>query len=433
MKKLIQLKLKVLARIIIKKYKPEIIGITGSVGKTSTKDAIYSVLSSKFSVRRSIENYNNEIGVPLTIIGEKSPGRSVFGWLMVFCRACKLILITDKNYPKILVLEMGVDRPGDMDYLTSIAKCKIGVVTLIGLTHLEYFGTIDKIQKEKSTLIKNLEKSGWAILNYDNEKSRQISDVSKSKVITYGMQDKASIRAQEVVFSFERNIKQSLDGLRGVSFKLSYDGSFAPVLLPGVIGCAAVYAALAAAAVGIAYEMNLIEIAEALRSFKSPNGRMNLIEGIKNTLIIDDTYNSSPSSSMAALDVFKTIPKSRGNKRYAVLGDMLELGNQSEKGHRQVGEYLVECGINKLVVVGERSIDIMHGAIDAGMSEDDIFHFATSVEAGRFIQDRIKQGDLILVKGSQGMRMERIVKELMAEPMRAEELLVRHSKSWLDK
>lgn len=430
MKKIIQLKLKVLAKLILLKYKPEIVGITGSVGKTTTKEAIYRVLSAKYSVRRSLKNFNNELGLPLTIIGSDSPGRNIFGWIVVFLKATVLILFRDKNYPKILVLEMGVDRIGDMDYLNSIVKCKVGVVTMIGLTHLEYFGTIDKIQKEKSKIISDLEKGGWAVLNYDNEKTRKIADTSKSRVITYGFNEKASIRAQEVVFSFEDKGEQDL---RGISFKLTYGGSFAPVLLPQVVGYNAVYSALAAAAVGVAFDMNLLDISEALRSFSTPAGRMNLIPGIKNTMIIDDTYNSSPTSSISALDVVKKIPLSVGKRKFAVLGDMLELGRESVAGHKQVGKYLVESGIDKLIVVGERALDIAVGARGAGMTDDNIFAFSNSEKAKKFVQSRIKEGDLILVKGSQGARMEKVVCEIMAEPLRAEELLVRHTLDWLIK
>ncbi|MCG2690768.1 hypothetical protein L6249_01715, partial [Candidatus Parcubacteria bacterium] len=136
MKKIIQFKLKILAKMILAKYKPDVIGITGSVGKTSAKEAVYTALASKFNARRNIKNYNNEIGLPLTVIGVDSPGKSIFGWSAVFLKALKLILIKDVNYPRILILEMGVDRPGDMDYLNSIVKCKIGIVTLIGPVHL---------------------------------------------------------------------------------------------------------------------------------------------------------------------------------------------------------------------------------------------------------------------------------------------------------
>lgn len=441
MKKLIQLKLKVLAKMILAKYKPDLIGITGSVGKTSAKEAVYTVLSSKFNVRRNLKNYNNEIGVPLTIIGLDSPGKSIIGWYKVFFKALKLILVKDKKYPEILVLEMGVDRPGDMKYLNKIVKCRVGVVTLIGPVHLEFFNTIDKIQKEKGALIKKLPKSGWTILNYDNEKTRQISKMSKARVLTYGFSEKAKVRAQEVILSLAKNTNLSefranlsnIANLAGINFKLSYNGSSVPVLLPKVVGYGAVYAALAGAAVGLAYNFNLVEISESLHKFKSPRGRMNLINGIKHTLIIDDTYNSSPQSSLAALEVIKKIPLSKGARKFAVLGDMLELGSYSEQGHREVGNKVVQSKINKLIAVGERSRDIARGAEDDGMHKDNIFHFAASEEAGRFIQERIRENDLIFIKGSQGMRMEKIVKEIMAEPLRAKELLVRQDEQWVNR
>ena len=443
MKKFIELKLKFLAKLILKKYQPEVVGITGSVGKTSAKEAIYTVLAAKFNnVRRSLKNYNNEIGVPLTIIGADSPGRSFFGWLKVFFKAWRLILARDKNYPRILVLEMAVDRPGDMKYLLSIVKCRVGVVTMIGPVHLEFFGSIEKIKKEKGRLIKSLRKSGWAILNYDNEKTRQMRALSRARVLTYGFSKGANIRAQEMNTSFGQlgqNLDSQIIGVRsnnqplGINFKISYNGSVVPVFLPGVLGQAAVYAALAAVGVGIAYGLNLMEIAKALGKLKFPPGRMNLIPGIKYTLIIDDTYNASPQSVMAALDVLREIPVPEGARKYAVLGDMLELGSYSEEGHRTVGRYIVKAKVDKLIVVGERSRDIARGAREAGMSEDDIFHFPYTKEAGLFLQERIKAGDLILVKGSQGARMEKIVKEIMADPLHAKDLLVRQGKEWESK
>lgn len=440
MKKIIQFKLKILAKMILARYKPDVIGVTGSVGKTSAKEAVYTVLASKFNARRNVKNYNNEIGLPLTVIGVDSPGKSVFGWMAVFLKALKLILIKDANYPRILVLEMGVDRPGDMDYLNSIVKCRIGIVTLIGPVHLEFFGAIGNIQKEKGKLISNLPKSGRAILNYDDEKVRQMSKLTEAAALTYGFDENADVRAQEAVFSFSALADKSEFGalaanaakLAGISFKLSYSGSTAPVLLPNVIGYAAVYAALAGAAAGIVYGLNLVEISQALRKFNSPCGRMNLINGIKNTLIIDDTYNSSPQSSIAALEIAGKVPLARGARRFAVLGDMLELGGYSEQGHKEVGRQAVKDKIDKLIAVGERARDIARGAEKAGMLADNIFHFARAEEAGKFIQERINEGDLVLVKGSQGMRMEKIVKEIMAEPLRAKELLVRQDEMWED-
>ena len=422
------MKLKIAAKLILAKYRPKVVGITGSVGKTSAKEAAYTVIKNKFRARRSVKNYNNEIGVPLTIIGEDSPGRSIFGWIKLGLKIVKLLLIKDKNYPEILILEMGVDRPGDMDYLNKIIKCDVGVITMIGPSHIEFFHSLEKIRKEKGKLIENLNKSGWAVLNYDNEMVRQIGNSSRAKVITYGLDEKAKLRADSVRFSFEeggRNLK-----LKGINFKLGLDGSYAPVFLPEVVGRTAVYAALAGAAVGIAFDMNLLEITKALRAFKPPKGRMNIVPGIKHTVIIDDTYNSSPQSSLAALEILKLISLAPGARRFAVLGDMLELGSFTEEGHRQVGKYLVESNIDKLITVGERSRDIGRGAEKAGMKKDNIFHFPDADTAGRFAQERIRENDLILVKGSQGMRMEKIVKEIMAEPLRAKELLVRQGEEW---
>jgi UDP-N-acetylmuramoyl-tripeptide--D-alanyl-D-alanine ligase len=291
-----------MAKLVLTKYKPEVIGITGSIGKTSAKDAVYFVLSKKFNVRRNIKNYNNEIGVPLTIIGFESPGKSVAKWFWLKVKFIKLMIFRDKNYPKILILEMGVDRPGDMEYLMSIVKCNIGVITMIEPVHLEYFGTISKIQNEKSLLIKNLKENGWAIFNYDNEKSRELIEQSRNKIITYGFDKKADVQARELFFSFHEKFDQgdSENNLAGVSFKLGYKGSFIPVRLPNVVGKAAVYSALAGASVGLAHGLNLIDISESLKSYKPPKGRMNIIKGLYNSLIIDNTYNSSPRAVIAA-------------------------------------------------------------------------------------------------------------------------------------
>jgi UDP-N-acetylmuramoyl-tripeptide--D-alanyl-D-alanine ligase len=431
--KILQLILKYLAKLVINKYRPVVIGITGSIGKTSAKDAIYFVLSKKFNVRRNIKNYNNEIGVPLTILGLESPGKSIIKWFILKIIFLKLILFKDKNYPKILILEMGVDRPGDMEYLMDMVKCNIGIITTIEPVHLEYFGTINKIQNEKGLLIKNLKDNGWAIFNYDNEKSRELIEQSRSKVMTYGFDEKADVQARELFFSFHGKAGENdnLENLAGVSFKLGYKGSFVPVMLPSVIGKAAVYSALAGAAVGLAYGLNLIEISESLKSYQPPKGRMNIIKGINNSMIIDDTYNSSPTAAITALEVIKEIPIAKIYSKIAVLGDMLELGSFSEEGHKEVGRSMYKSGISKLITVGVRSSDIAKGAQELGMSTENITCFSDSEQAGRFVKTIIKNGDLIFVKGSQGMRMEKVVKEIMAEPERAGELLVRQDGGWI--
>jgi len=430
MKKIIQLKLKILAKMILAKYKPRVIGITGSVGKTSAKEAIYAVLSAQFRARRPLNNYNNEIGLPLAIIGAKSPGKSILGWIDVFFKALGLLLIKNEKYPEILILEMGVDRPGDMKYLLKIVKPEIGVITSIGASHLEYFSSVEQIKEEKRGLIKDLDKDSWVILNYDNELTRNLENKTKAKVITYGFSEPAQVRASELKFSFEE--EKEIANLLGMGFKLKYNNQSAKVILNDVLGYSGVYAALAAASVGLALDMDLEKIAQALGNIKLPPGRMNLIAGIKKTMIIDDTYNSSPDSSISALDLISKIPINKDVRKFAILGDMLELGSFSEAGHKQVGKRAVEAGINKLITVGERARDIARGAEEAGLKKDNIFHFPDAVAAGKFAQDRIKEGDIILIKGSQGVRMEKIVKEIMAEPLRAKELLIRQDEQWIE-
>ena len=424
MKKLVQKILKVLAKSVLKKYQPDIIGVTGSVGKTSTKEAIYAVLSPNFNVRRNIKNYNNEIGLPLTIIGANSGGRSVFGWLKVIIKAVWLIIIKNSKYPKILILEMAVDHPGDMKYLTDLVPCKIGVVTNVGAVHLEHFKSIDKIAKEKSILISHIDKNGWGVLNADNEYALAMQDLAKCRTLTYGFTKEADVVAKE------SNISQGNGGdVRGLSFKLSYEGSTVPILLPNILGEHLIYSALAGASIGIIYKINLVEISQNLMNFSAPKGRMNIIEGIKGSIIIDDSYNASPESMIAAIDTLAKI-KTKQSK-YAILGDMLELGEFTEEGHKKVAKALLDSGIDYLLTVGERARIIADEAKKRKMDKDHIISFASNLVAGRFVQERIEQGDYILVKGSQGARMEKVVKEIMAEPLRAKELLVRQEKPWI--
>ncbi len=431
MKSLLQKILKVLARAALKKYNPEIIGITGSVGKTGAKEAIYTVLSAKFRVRKNIKNYNNEIGLPLTIIGVESPSNSILGWLGVFLKTLKLLWKTDDNYPKILILEMAADQPGDLDYLTEIVKCNISLITTIANSHIENFKTTENIIKEKATLIRKLGKTGWAVLNIDDSTVKSIIKETQAKIFTYGIDGEADVGVKEI--RIKSPSAGSANEQFGISFKLTHSGSYAPVFLPNIISRAGIYAALAGAAVGLIKGLNLIEISQALKAYNSPNGRMKFLKGIKKTIIIDDTYNSSPKSSFLALETLGEMSGGESIYKYAVLGDMMELGAYSQAGHEQVGQAVVKNKIHKLIVVGERSRDIARGAKAAGMKADDVFHFAAPEEAGKFIEERIKTGDIILVKGSQAARMEKVVKKIMAEPLRAEELLVRQGREWKGK
>lgn len=416
----------VLARIILRKYQPKIVGITGSVGKSSAKEAIFSVLQFRFKTRKNIKNYNNEIGLPLTIIGLPSGGRSILAWVKIILHSLKLVILVDKDYPEVLVLEMGVDHPGDMKYLTDLAPCDVGVVTNIGPVHLEFFKTVDRIAKEKSLLVSRLNKNGWGILNCDNEYVCAMKDSVKGRFLTYGFNSEAMLRAVEQDFSFNE-----LGEPTGLSFKMSYDGKVVPVFLPGALADHQIYAALAGAAVGIVFDMNLIEISQALKNFIPPKGRLHLISGINGSRIIDDTYNASPEATVAAVRTLTKI-NSRGVK-YAVLGDMLELGDFEAEGHQLVGKEIAQGGVNFLITVGDRAKIISQTAVKHGFDLDSVWGFDNSLEAGEFLAKKLRSGDLILVKGSQGMRMERVSKIILAEPERARELLVRQDGTWQNK
>jgi len=410
MRKILQFILKIFAKLVLKKYKPVIIAVTGNVGKTSTKEAIYHVLKTHFGerqVRRNIRNYNNEIGVPLTIFGLETGGRSIFRWLIRFIKVSWMIIFKIP-YPNFLILEMGADRPGDIKYLVKFVHPKIGLITALGEipVHVEFFTSPQQIAQEKKNLVKSLKEEEIAILNYDDEKVREMGEDIKAKVLTYGLEDKADVRA----------INYDIEG----NFKLEFKGSSVPGKLINVLGTQHLYSALAAAAVGVVFDMNLVEITEALKEFRALPGRMHLIKGIKNSLIIDDTYNAALLSMEAALDSLEIFENKR---KIVVLGDMLEIGRYTAEAHQKIGKKAAEIG-DLIFAVGTRAKFIVEAAIKAGFPKNKIFHFMDSKEAGKAVQKELKEEDIVLVKGSRAMEMERIVKEIMAEPNKADELLI---------
>lgn len=415
-----------LARAVLRKYAPVIVGVTGSVGKTSTKEAISIVLQTKERVRRSVKSFNNELGVPLTIIGADAPGRSLARWLGVVFRAYGLLLRHSPAYPNVCVLEYGADHPGDVARLLKLAPCTIGVLTAVGHTHTEFFGSIEKVLEEKGKLIRSLPEGGVAILNADDERVMSLRNSTKAKVITFGFHAAADVHATEPTFAYGENGE-----VVGIECSIAHEGTVVPVIFRGILGRHQAYAPLAAAAVGLARGMNLVAIGKALAPFQPLPGRMRLLAGIKNTSIIDDSYNSSPMAAIAALDTLAELPA--GGKKIAVLGDMAELGEYSEEGHRAVGEHCARMHVDMLIAVGAEAKHILRAAESSGMPSEKTFAFDFAPEAAKFVQEKMEPHDVILVKGSQRMRMEKAVKEVMAEPERAEELLVRQDARWLQK
>ena len=427
MKIILQQVLKILARVFIARYHPRIVGVTGSVGKTGSRLAIAAVLAERWRVGQAQNNFNNEIGLPLAILGEPDSGyRNLLAWLGILIRAIKHLVIKQKDYPEVLVLEYGVDHPGDMNYLLAIARPEVAVITAISATHLEFFGSVEGVAMEESKLIASLPLQGTAVLNFDFSAVELIKNKTKAKVIGYGEDRSAVVRLIGIDIS-----KLPDSTIQGVSFRLAVGGSTVPVLIRETVGQPVVSMAAAGAAVGQAMGLSVLEITHGLEKFKPPAGRLRLIKGLTGSLILDDTYNSSPQAAAAALDILKVLPLNVGAKRWAVLGDMLELGADSENLHYEIGRRVADSKVDYLVTVGTASENITKGAQAAGLAYDESWHVTDTREAIKLIQQKVNKGDIILVKGSQGVRCERIVKGIMLEPERAGELLVRQSPPWV--
>lgn len=401
MKLLVEKILKYLTVKYLAKHKPRVIAITGSNGKTSAKEAVFAALKNKYKVRKSEKNYNTEIGVPLSVLGIEAPGNK-FGWPIVLFKAIKEAYFA-KSIPEILILEMGADKPGDIKYLTGFIKPDIAIVTAIGdlPVHVAAYGGPKAVAEEKSQLVKALETNGVAILNFDDKTVLEMQEKTKGHIFTYGFGEEAMIKAIEMQNNF--------GDFFGVSFKIESDGKVVPMKLKNIYGRPSVYAALAAIAVGKVMDMNLIEIADALKEYKTPKGRLNLIKGINGSHILDDTYNASPLSMVAALDVLKDLPVA--GKKIAVLGDMKELGKYSEEAHKSVGKKVAEIA-DYFFAVGNEAKFIAQSALENGLKKENISEFSNSFEAGKALREMIADGDLILVKGSRSMKMELIVEEI---------------------
>jgi UDP-N-acetylmuramyl pentapeptide synthase len=415
--------LRLLAISIVRKHQPKIIGVTGSVGKSSTKEAIAQVLSGKFRVRKNEENYNNEIGIPLTIIGARSGKRSPVGWLIVLWRwAIARFFLRD--YPEVLVLELGIDHPGDMKYLLGFLPVSIGVVTNVSSSHLEFFKSVQAIAREKGLLVTRLPESGAAVLCADDAEVAALSEKVKAKTITFGESETASVRG------VHGGISTSAVSFAGCHFKLLYDGKVLPVHMPDIAAIHQIPSVLAAFCVGLIFKLNPIDMIASIREFRSLPGRMRLIEGRKQSWIIDDTYNASPLSTNAALE---TLHSFQNGRRIAILGDMLELGRESEHAHEATAERIIRCEVDRAVLVGRRMLSTYETLTKKKhFPEARAAWFDHPQAAAAFVRDTIDgaPGDIVLVKGSQGMRMEMVTEALMAHPEQAENLLCRQSADW---
>ncbi len=413
------------ARIVLKRYHPKIIAITGSVGKTSTKDAIFTVLSKFKTVRKSEKSFNSEIGLPLTILGSPNGWSNPAIWLETIARGFWLI-IWKHSYPEWLILEVGAGKPNDIKNITKWLTPDISVITRFPdkPVHVEFFGTNEKIIEEKSTLAYVLKPEGLLVLNHDDEKVYDLHKKSPCRTVSYGLHENATYHATHPTYMYKEANGMSIPN--GINLKLEYGGNTFPVNLPHVLGMHYVGSALAALACAHEVGCDLLESINAIAEYRTPPGRLSLIEGINDSVLIDDTYNASPIATEAAIEVLKDI---KGKRKIAVLGDMLELGKFTEEAHRAIGEKLVGVA-GMIIVVGPRAKFIAEGAIDKGFPQKEIYSFDSSKTVAKFLTGIIEKGDIVLLKGSQGIRLERATEAVMAHPELKTKLLARQEKEW---
>ncbi|MEK7604588.1 MAG: UDP-N-acetylmuramoyl-tripeptide--D-alanyl-D-alanine ligase [Patescibacteria group bacterium] len=411
-----------LARAVVRRYRPKVVMVTGSVGKTSTKDAVASVLVSRFLVRKSEKSFNSEFGVPFTILGVSNPWHDTFAWLTVFRRAFALLFLPN-HYPNLLVLEVGSGKPGDLAHILRIVTPDIVVVTCLPEipVHVETYASPEAVREEEFSPAFALATSAPLIIPIDDPYTLTSARRTSAHVITYGTAPDAVVCVKQGGF-FEENKK--VLGMKAdieVTSPSIHAGEKGTVVVKGSIGSAQLLPAAAAIAVGLALDISLAESLTALEAYEPPPGRGRLLRGVRNSVLIDDSYNASPAAVEQALATLQIFPHAK--RRVAVLGDMLELGRYSIIEHQRIAA-VADAAVDLVVAVGIRA-----RAFTALSHHAQVIHFDTARAAAETFPDLVQEGDVILIKGSQSIRTERIVEALLFDPAdRA--LLVRQEKAW---
>lgn len=359
-----------IAEFYLKQLQIPVVGITGSVGKTSTKEVIASVLAQKYNTLKTQGNFNNELGLPLTIFRLRGEH-------------------------EMAVLEMGISDFGEMHRLAKIARPNTCVITNIGLCHLEFLKSRDGILKAKTEIFDYLQSDGHIILNGDDDKLVTVQEAKGIKPVFFGVENHQGIWADEI----------KPEGLKGISCCIHAGEESFSVLIP-VPGKHSVYNALAATAVGLTYGLTIEEIRKGIESLQSVSGRFHIIETPEYT-VIDDCYNANPISMKASLDV---LTDALGRK-VAILGDMGELGADERKMHQEVGRYAAEREIDVLLCVGELSADMAEAARTVS-SKTQVEHFANKEDLMKELPELLEKGDTVLVKASHFMEFGEIVEKL---------------------
>ncbi|MBP9763602.1 MAG: hypothetical protein KBD10_02565 [Candidatus Pacebacteria bacterium] len=414
------------SKLVLFRFKPKIIAITGSVGKTSTKDAIYTALENSLRVRKNQKSFNSEIGTPLTILGLENAWNDPVLWIKNIFLG--LIVPLKKEYPEWLILEVGADHPGDVSKVAKWLKPNVVVITALPKipVHVEFFSSPEALNEEDLSVINYLQKDGTLVLNADDKLALAAKERFSGNVYTYGSDINSSVS-----FSNENIVYTNHDEIKlpsGVSFKVSNSGNSVPVFLPNVLGVQHILPVTAAVAVGLSQGVPFLNMVNSFSNFQAPRGRMNLILGKNKSMIIDDTYNASPIAMQKAVEVLSEV-ETNGNK-IAVLGDMLEIGRYSASEHKKIGEQIAKSKIDILVSVGIRAQSIFQSAIECGMDKDSVLHFRDFNGVSDFLSNYLKPGAVVLVKGSQSIRLEKVVAEIISEDLDKSSLLVRQEIDW---
>jgi len=363
------------------KFNPLAVGVTGSVGKTTTKEMIALVLSKKFNVLKSTGNYNNEIGLPLTVFG-----------------------LTEEH--TAMVLEMGMNQPGEIGRLSKIARPDIAVITNIGYAHIEKLGTRQNILKAKLEILEGLSKNGTVFLNGDDMLLNGLMGLIDRTLVYFGLDERLDVIGTDA----------RARGEDGLEFEFAWQARSYNVRIHSA-GIHNIHNALAAIAIGLQHDVPPEQIVEALSEYRSDKLRMNIMTIGQNRLI-NDAYNANPQSMVAAIDVLAGL--GGGGRRIALLGNMLELGDYAQEHHREVGEYAAHKGVDVLIAVGANAADIAYGAKSAkggpnGGRGVECHIFADHGGVADCVMRLLQPGDDILVKGSRAMFMERLAEAIEAE------------------
>jgi len=407
------------ARAILAKYKPKVVMITGSVGKTSTKDAVAAALKESFYLRASEKSYNSEFGVPLTIIGAKNPWDDAAAWLRTFGEALALILFPN-HYPKLLVLEVGADRPNDLWRILKIVTPDAVVVTRLPdiPVHVELYPSAEAVREEEFAPAYLLPEGAPLIVSADDHNALQLALALSVELHTFGAAEDAQVRVENIGPCIEERLPC------GVRADIIEAGKKHTLLVRGALGRSQVFAPLAALALARALGVSAEDALKGLASYVPPPGRARILKGKNGALIIDDSYNASPA---AVEEIVASLPQPvHGGRRIVVLGDMLELGRYSSDEHARIGK-LAATHADVAVSVGVRARPFADAAEASGIP---VMRFQTSDEAAPALADFIHEHDVVLIKGSQSIRTERIVKALLQNPEDVHHL-VRQEAQWL--